>query len=196
MRIHTYVIVRDAGSAPNYDPPVVTLAVCKPRIRKKARVGDLVLAFSGRTLNRHEPHAVVWAGIASEKLTFSEYWRDPRFQRKKPSGTTRPDNFYMPYDGGLLQIENPVHRPEETRRDTSGEYVLVFSPSWRFGANGPVLPFEFGLRMTGVRRGERIWEKCPRDSERLLEWLGGEQVANPFLIGSDYGRRQKQCWQP
>ncbi len=27
MRVHTYVIAADAGSAPNYDPPAVTLSV-------------------------------------------------------------------------------------------------------------------------------------------------------------------------
>lgn len=43
MRVHTYVIAVDSGGAPNYDAPAVTLAVCKPRIRKKARIGDLVL---------------------------------------------------------------------------------------------------------------------------------------------------------
>jgi hypothetical protein len=46
MRVHRYVIATDAGSAPNYDPPAVTLAVCKPGIRKKAKVGDLVRAFA------------------------------------------------------------------------------------------------------------------------------------------------------
>ena len=53
MRVHTYVIATDAGSAPNYDAPFVTLAVCKPRIRMKAKCGDLVLAFAGKTLNNH-----------------------------------------------------------------------------------------------------------------------------------------------
>lgn len=61
MRIHTYVITKDAGSAPNYDFPAVTLAVCKPRIRKKAKVGDIVLAFAGVPVNPTSSHSVVWA---------------------------------------------------------------------------------------------------------------------------------------
>ncbi|MFJ4431258.1 hypothetical protein ACIPZG_09820 [Pseudomonas sp. NPDC089395] len=73
MRVHTYVIATDAGSAPNYDPPAVTLAVCKPRIRKKAKVGELVLAFAGAKVNPTSRHSVVWTGIVSEILTFSEY---------------------------------------------------------------------------------------------------------------------------
>lgn len=78
MKLHTYVIATDAGSAPNYDPPFTTLAVCKPRIRKKALVGDVVLAFAGKTLN-HNPHVVCWAGQVHDKLTFAEYWNDSRF---------------------------------------------------------------------------------------------------------------------
>ncbi|WP_301408840.1 hypothetical protein [Pseudomonas aeruginosa] len=102
MRIHTYVIATDAGSAPNYDPPAVTLAVCKPRIRKKAKAGDLVLAFAGSKVNPISGHSVVWAGIVSEVLTFTEYWNDRRFVSKKPERTVVPDNFYKPIGNGLL----------------------------------------------------------------------------------------------
>ena len=57
VRAFTYVIVFDAGSAPNYDPPMTTLAICKPRIRLTADVGDLVLAFTGSRLGP-EAHGV------------------------------------------------------------------------------------------------------------------------------------------
>src|SRR6266481_3668348 len=100
MRVHTYVIATDAGSAPNYGPPFVTLAVCKPRIRRKAAIGDLVLAFAGRQVNPSEPHSVVWAGIVAEKMSFADYWSDRRFAGKKPGRSRLSDNFYRPVDGG------------------------------------------------------------------------------------------------
>jgi hypothetical protein len=62
MRVWTYVIQVDGGGAPNFEAPSTTLTVCKPRIRKAARCGDLVLAFNGKTLNPTEPHSVRWAG--------------------------------------------------------------------------------------------------------------------------------------
>src|SRR5437773_10541669 len=107
VRVHTYVIPWDAGSAPNYDPPFVTLAVCKPRIRKRAQPGELVVAFAGQDLNRHEPHTVVWAGVVVEVLTFAQYWDDKRFQGKKPkrpngSENRLADNFYKPANGDLV----------------------------------------------------------------------------------------------
>ncbi len=37
MKVWTYVITNDSGAAPNFDPPAVTLASCKPKIRRAAK---------------------------------------------------------------------------------------------------------------------------------------------------------------
>ncbi len=175
MRVHTYVIATDAGSAPNYDPPAVTLAVCKPRIRKKANVGELVLAFAGSAVNPISGHSVVWAGIVSEVLTFTEYWNDRRFASKKPDRTDVPDNFYKPTgNGGFAWQPNHVHEPEAQDRDTGGLNVLVFDHAWRFGAFGPLLPEDFGLRMIGGRRGERVADLTDSVWQRLEIWLNAQ----------------------
>ena len=188
MRVHTYVIATDAGSAPNYDPPCVTLAVCKPVIRRKASIGDLVLAFAGKPVNRYDPHAVVWAGVVAEKLTFAEYWHDPRFAGKKPDRTSTPDNFYRPtQDGGLLWIDNPVHGPEAAAHDTGGVYVLTFNPSWRFGAHGPVLPESFGIRMVGGRRGQHVTDLSAAEWRGLESWLDAQSRLEP--IPKSHGQR-------
>ena len=134
MRVHTYVIVVDSGAAPNYDKPCTTLAVCKPRIRKKAHVGELVLAFAGAKVNPYEPHTVVWAGVVAETMPFADYWNDRRFAGKKPDRAPTPDNFYRPTkDGGLLWIENPVHSARAGRNTTST--ASTCSPSIRPGAS-------------------------------------------------------------
>lgn len=175
MRVHTYVIATDAGSAPNYDPPAVTLAVCKPRIRKKAKVGDLVLAFAGSKVNPTSGHSVVWAGIVSEVLTFTDYWNDRRFASKKPDRTDVPDNFYRPTGNGDFAWQpNSVHGPEALDRDTGGLNVLVFDRAWRFGAFAPLLPEDFGLRMIGGRRGERLTDQSDPTWQRLEAWLDAQ----------------------
>lgn len=171
MRIHTYVIAVDAGSAPNYDPPFLTLTVCKPRIRRKAAVGDCVLAFAGSRVNPSDPHAVVWAGVVSEVISLSDYWNDPRFAGKKPNENPLPDNFYRPTPNGLVQVPNPIHGENSIPRDISGVNALVFDPAWRFGGFGPRLPVEFGLRLTGGRRGERVHELSTDEWMRLRRWL-------------------------
>jgi len=169
------VIATDAGSAPNYDAPCVTLAICKPRIRLSAQPGDLVLAFNGSTLHPN-PHSVRWAGIVSEKLSFTDYWADQRFQAKKPACNTRPDNIYKPAGLKFQQVTNPVHGPEALSKDISGRYVLTFDTHWYFGSKAPELPGEFGLRMDGGRRGHRVTDLDEPTWVALRAWLNDQPI--------------------
>jgi hypothetical protein len=170
VRVWTYVIVNDAGVAPNSESPAATLAICKPRIRKGAVPRDMVLAFSGRRLSP-EPHSVCWAGIIGEVLDFASYWNDKRFQGKKPSRSKTPDNIYRPTPSGVVQVKNPSHTAENQDSDLGGRHVLVFRRYWYFGASAPVLPYAYGLRMVGGRRGHRLRDIGEAASVRLIEWL-------------------------
>src|SRR5690606_5935652 len=71
VKIYTYVIAVDGGAAPNREPPLTTLAICKPRIRRGANPGAMVLAFNGAALGG-DSNGVRWAGVVHEKLTFAE----------------------------------------------------------------------------------------------------------------------------
>lgn len=171
MRAYRYVIRNDDGSAPNYDPPPVTLAICKPQIRRLAKKDDLIIAFEGRDLGQN-PHGVRWAGIVSEILPFAGYWNDPRFQGKKPDRTTRPDNIYEPGPWGLRQVDNPIHRNAHVARDLGGRNVLVFGRAWQMKALSQPLPEEFDLRIgSPYRRGHRVRELTTNEQIRILEWL-------------------------
>ena len=173
MNVFTYVIATDRGSAPNYDPPMATLAICKPKIRLAAHVGDLVVAFTGSKLSA-EPHAVCWAGIVSEKLTFAEYWDDERFATKKPGRSETPDNIYRSRGGRIEQEPNSSHTLRHADRDIGGGYVLAFDPCWYFGAVGPVLPASFGLRMIRGRRGHGRVDLTEVGWKTLRGWLENE----------------------
>lgn len=170
MKIFSYVIVADDGSAPNFNAPCATLAVCKPKIRIGAQPGDIVIGFCGQPLGP-EPHAVRWAGVVSEKMTFSEYWNNPSYSGKKPDKTQRPDNIYRPVKAGHEQIENPTHGPGNKSRDLGGRFVLTFKPAWYFGPAAQILPEEFGLRLTGARRGHRVNEINGKTWKKLQKWL-------------------------
>jgi Nucleotide modification associated domain 2 len=177
MDLYCYVIATDAGSAPNYDLPFTTLAICKPRIRASAQLGDAVLTFTGSDESR-EPHAVRWAGVIKEKLSFADYWNDQRFAKKKPGKCEHPDNLYQPHPGGegFVQIPNKVHGPEATRKDTGGQFVLVFDPVWRFVGGSPVLPADFGFRMlTNARRGHHKHTLDSAAWRRLRGWLNDQK---------------------
>lgn len=171
MRVFRYVIQYDGGNAPNYAPPFVTLAVCKPRVRKAARVGDMVLGFQGRKLGGH-PHGVRWAGIVGEKLRFDQYWMDSRFESKKPSYSDQSDNIYAIGPEGIFQVPNKVHGDENINTDLRGIYVLVFSRWWIYGPSAPVMPSEMNLRIQlPNRRGHRESNLCTDEAQKLISWL-------------------------
>lgn len=177
-RLWRYVIRHDVGAAPNYAAPFTTLAICKPKIRVGAQLGDVVMAFASSQLpardGRHwGRHDVVWAGIVSEKLEFAEYWEDPRFGSKKPgAGEDRPDNIYEPFGYGLQQVPNPSHDAGSQITDLGGRFVLVMSPAWRFLPEERVMPDECGYRMDSFnRRGHRVQELSFHAKKNLTGWL-------------------------
>lgn len=176
MKVWTYVIACDKGGAPNFEPPSTTVTVCKPRIRKSAEQGDLVLAFNGKHLSPAEPRSVRWARVVSEVIPLADYWNDPRFEMKKPGRPRKPreipDNIYRPIGiGQFEQVDNETHKRTDMARDLGGLNALVFSPSWHFDHTIAVLPECFHLRMNGGRRGHR---KSDIDESVWLElkaWL-------------------------
>jgi len=177
MNLYCYVIAVDAGTAPNYEPPLATLAICKPRIREGASVGDAILAFTGSAVSA-EPHAVRWAGVIAEKLNFAEYWNDRRFGGKKSAASHNADNIYAPRgDGyGFEQIKNRAHGSESKLRDLGGRYVLVLDPHWHFRGGAPILPADYGYRMPlTARRGHRRHTLTPDAWRRLKTWLNAKK---------------------
>jgi hypothetical protein len=130
---------------------------------------------------------VRWAGVVSEKLTFADYWRDPRFAVKKPRNTPRSDNIYRPIGDVLRQVRNKVHAEGNAATDLGGEFVLVFKEVWRFGSAAPVLPEEFGLRMTGGRRGHRVTQIDDTNWKALRQWLRAQRVRRESDDGASDG---------
>lgn len=179
MRVWTYVISTDGGTAPNFDPPCATLAICKPRIRRCAVLGDMLVAFNGKALSR-DPHSVRWAGQVSDIMPLERYWNDRRFRNKRPDRTDRPDNIYRLENGVLVQEKNDIHFAANVATDLRGVNALGFARWWYFGAIAPTLPQAFGLRMSGGRRNEPLRVLEASKAETLFEWLNGQpQQANP-----------------
>lgn len=110
MSLFSYIIEHDLGFAPNPFHGACTLACCKPRIRKKAAVGDYILG-TGAVKPNLRGHICYWMRV-DEILTFDQYWADYRFRRKKPvmSGTTflrYGDNIYHRDTSGTFRQEIP-----------------------------------------------------------------------------------------
>lgn len=78
-KLYTYRIVTDAGTAPHVGDGILTLTLCKPGIRKSAKVGDYVLALvalqhekiTGKGEDRYYKAAYLFQ--ISEVVPMSEY---------------------------------------------------------------------------------------------------------------------------
>lgn len=175
MRVYSYIVTHDSGFAPNPFHGFLTLACCKPLIRRTAQVGDWVVGLSLGA------ERIVFAMRVSERLTFEQYWADPRFAAKKPDVKAkqvmlrRGDNIYRPGDDGtLVQIPSAHANPDGTdnpktrRHDLSGRFVLVADDFVYFGGHGPATPPE--LAFLGVGRGHRC-QFTPEQVDAFLGWI-------------------------
>lgn len=148
--VYSYVVARDYGFAPNPFHGWCTLATCKPRLRKYAQPGDWVVGTGTGIKGR--AGFLVYAMRVEEALTFEQYWRDPRFRRKRPDlrGSRKlafGDNIYRrARDGSWRQL--PSHHslhdgsanPANIATDTGVDRMLAGREFVYYGGSGPPVP--------------------------------------------------------
>ncbi len=148
MKLFSYIIAHDTGFSPNPFWGYCTLACCKPKIRRTAKVGDWIVGLSPK----NDGNRVVFAMEVSEILDFASYFNDPRFSNKIPDYSKGEvvwkagDNIYKPLPNGEFQQLQSMHsngdseNPETKASDLSGENVLISKNFYYFGGSGPQLP--------------------------------------------------------
>ena len=170
MKVYSYVLKRDFGFAPNPFYGCCTLATCKPKIRKNAKIGDIIIGIGSGAKGSEYKDRMIFAMIVSEILTYDEYWNDPRFASKKPfmGGSKKQmygDNIYhtSPKTGKIVQeFSHHSHKDGSTNyknynRDVPGEKVLVAEQFWYFGKQAIEIPSSL-ICLTGAKRGHRVWK--------------------------------------
>jgi hypothetical protein len=120
---------------------------------------------------------VVYVMRVTSKLTFTEYWKHPGFQRKKPTSKRDDakadcgDNIYRPLANGKWRQLASKHSNDDgsedeksKRKDLSGEYVLVADDFVYFGSSAMSLPRQFRSLIVG-RSHRRL---SSSNDERLI----------------------------
>ena len=123
-----YKLTSDRGGAPCAppvrpgQPPLLTLSICKPAIRRTAQPGDRLLGLTSRSLHLAETYptnAVIYAAIVTEALDARAYYA-PRSRFR-----SRPDCIYQFHrDLGTLTHtgRTPLHADEAYRARDLGQY--------------------------------------------------------------------------
>ncbi len=180
-RLHSYVVARDFGFAPNPFFGFCTLATCKPRVRRVAAIGDWVIGTGSKTKQRDG--YLVFAMRVSEALSFGDYSQDPRFAIKRPDlyASKRQafgDNIYQ-WNGeqeSWIQVDSHHSLVDGTvnirnvRRDTSVNRVLVSDDFVYFGGEGPRVPMFDGKNVVrdGVGHLNRFSEETV---VQFVKWI-------------------------
>ena len=176
-----YVVDRDFGFAPNPFHGYCTLATCKPVIRRTAQVRDWVIGMGGARLKA--TGRCIFAMRVTERLTFNEYWSNPRFLDKKPVryGSQKMmvgDNIYY-FDADACEwyqadshhsnADGSVNR-FNLERDTQSDSVLVSEHFYYFGNEASPIPKSL-LNNLGYRNqvGHRVFDDAK--AKRLIEWI-------------------------
>lgn len=183
LSLFTYILDHDVGFAPNPFFKVCTLAACKPKIRKRASVGDYIIGTG--SARRGRAGALIYWMYVEEVSDFDTYWSEPSFLRKRPvmNGSMlqrHGDNIYhrdLP-TGQWIQEDSFHSEPrgvisvENLKRDTDAtDRVLMGTDYCYWGGSGPFIPQEFSEFVHSTQG-----HKCkfpPERVELFVDWLRG-----------------------
>lgn len=143
-----YKLTHDSGFAPNPFHGALTLATCRPPIRRCRQPGDWIAGFASRQLvtkARKKGVVIPFMGLlylaqVTKVMLLSEYFDNPRFAQKKsvkdsPHEIERAgDNIYFcDQQGQYQQLPNNHHVPGDKPHDLSGVNALICSDFWYLG---------------------------------------------------------------
>lgn len=193
-RLFTYTIPVDDGAAPNPFFGMCSLAICKPRIRRVAGVGDWVAGLGSRNapsgdLSGH----LVYAMRVDEVLPMADY--DEQAKNRWPHRIPKPQSRAMEerlgdciydFSHGMPRQRPGVHGPGNLEADLGGENVLISRHFYYFGRNAVKLPDglnEICHQTQGHRSNANIpyysiFEKWIRESD----WERGQVYGWPDCV--------------
>jgi hypothetical protein len=188
-RLYSYTMAHDDGAAPNPFRGLCTLAICKPKIRLKAAVGDWVVGLGSinapsGNLGGH----MIYAMRVDQVLTLREYDRlAPDYWPSRVPDLTSPiiadrlgDCIYDFSAGAPLQRRG-VHGPAHMWADLSGQNVLLSRHFFYFGANAIRLPPH--LRpLVHQTQSHKVNANEPY-VKAFIEWIASLRLEPNYLYG-------------
>jgi hypothetical protein len=152
--IYLYKLVCDNGGAPCVHRGVLSLAICKPGIRKVAKEGDWIIGFGGKSVPELKGRLIYVARLTSVEVD-GAYYKDPRYRG-------RPDRVYRVTDSGYQHIGSGFHDRSDLPHDMGSPpkferaRVLLSDTFAYFGRN----------EETSIGDVKDIYDELPRNFTR------------------------------
>lgn len=200
MKFIGYRMTHDTGFAPNPFFGALTLATCKPTIRRTKIEGDWVAGFVSKALAKNSKNqgvttvreeGLVYLMKIGEIIPLDDYFNDLRFAKKKPiKNNPNPikrsgDNIYRKINGEYFQLPNNSHDNdlETITHDSSGDNVLIadMNESYYFGRKCPIP--EGGWEKIGFRFSKGRTFYCSADNLANIKKFLYEKGFKPGIHG-------------
>lgn len=205
--LYSYCIPYDDGAAPNPFWGVCTLVICKPDIRRTARVGDWVVgtgskhARLGDGSTRDLSGQVVYAMKVTQKMTMSAYDAHTKvaLPKKIPVWGSRTlrlrlgDSIYDFSHQPATQREG-VHNHKNEVTDLKGKYALLSTHFYYFGDQA--IPLPQNLKAIAQNQQGHRRQLNAQYAEKFIDWIDsrghepGALVGNPLL---DLSKSKSAC---
>ena len=153
MKLITYKMTTDSGFAPNPFFGVLTLATCKPAIRRSPNIkkDNWISGWTSRTLcgDAVGQERLVYLAKIDNIIPIAEYWKD--YPQKRNNGKddnsleSFGDNIYEPTTTGFIAHANVHHNPKndphekQKKRDIGGKKVIICKEFYYFGKDDSVV---------------------------------------------------------
>lgn len=184
--LYCYKMTHDTGFAPNPYKGVLTLATCKPTIRRCAEKGfwisgwtsNLVLGKNNKKYQFSDAtQKLIYLAKVADKMSIAEYWE--MYKEKRPAGVDdMGDNIYKPIkgkDGEFEQLPNGGgHNEKNKQHDLSGKNVLICEEFYYFGVEDAIEIKNKGFTIPRCK-------KIPLDDDRAKNVK--EYVTNNYSTG-------------
>ena len=189
-RVYLYKLTSDRGGAPcalepaGREEPLLTLAICKPAIRRTAQPGDRVVGITSHALEKSDGYpllSVVYAAVVAEGVEARDYFS------KAAEFRDRPDCIYQFHqqNGRASHAgRSQLHRGDAHLLKDLGSYpyyrngrVLACRDFRYFGAHAVQIPKRLALLRVAAQtlgQGHRVYAEMDpewREMDALFRWL-------------------------
>ena len=206
ITLFSYCIPFDTGAAPNPYWGICTLAICKPVIRRIAKVGDWIVGTGSKEFKNYDiTNSVVYTMEITKKLTFEEYDKlcSSKYTKKIPNWKSNDfrckagDCIYDFSNSSDPNIRKSVHDINNKKSDLNGKYVLLSTNFYYFGNK----PEPLTERLIGiVKKGPGHKSKSNDEYiDEFLSWISNFKsnkiYSKPQIIIGGYSKNISICSQ-
>lgn len=206
-RLFSYKLTSDYGFAPNPFGGYLTLATCKPGIRRSKRVGDWIAGFTSHDLTGDPVgrERLIFLMQIDMILPFADYYRSDRFAFKIPVEQSNDpynaagDNIYKPLIPNAQADDdferNPLayHSLDDKHHDLSGKNVLIAIRFAYFGRGAIEIPATIRPRVP-LGQHPYGWLTCdPGIVDGLIDYVEGRAGLKAAVVDLPTGWRSDQA---